>query len=57
MRNWQGQRSSAWAFVKSDQVEELLFAALVRTVKQRMGEFNARALANTAWAFANSDQA
>ena len=35
----------------------MLYAALARIAKQCMGEFNAQALANTARAFAKSDQA
>ncbi len=33
----------------------MLFAALTREVEQRVGEFNAQELANTAWAFATAD--
>ena len=36
---------------------KLLYAALARIAMQRMGKFNAQALANTAWAFVNQDQA
>ena len=33
-----------------------LFAALAEQAKQRLGEFNAQELANTAWAFAKVGQ-
>ena len=34
------------------QWDDTLFAVLARQAKQRLGEFNAQELANTAWAFA-----
>ena len=34
----------------------LLFAALTRAAEQRVSEFNAQELANTAWAFATVGQ-
>ena len=34
-----------------------MFAALAKEAKQRLGEFNAQGLANTAWAFATEGQA
>ena len=35
-----------------NQSDEKLFAALAREAEQRLSEFNAQNLANTAWAFA-----
>merc|ERR1712224_430242 len=65
---WQSRPSSAWvsstrrssptpwAFATAGQLDELLFAALAKQAKQRLGEFNAQELANTAWAFATAGQ-
>ena len=36
--------------------DALLFAPLVRAVEKRLGEFNLRDLANTAWTFATADR-
>ena len=35
----------------------MLFTALARAAEQRMGEFNAQDLGNTAWTFAKADYA
>ncbi len=47
---------TAWAFATVGQADELLFAALAKQAKQRLGKFNAQGLANTAWAFAKVGQ-
>ena len=46
----------AWAFATLGHLDALLFAALARAAEQRMHEFNAQELANTAWAFGKLGQ-
>ena len=41
----------AWAFVKADHLDALLFTALVRATERKLGDFNMHSLVNTAWAF------
>ena len=47
--------SGAEAFAIADQSEALLFAALARVTKRRVGEFNSWDLASMAWAFVTAD--
>ena len=46
----------AWAFATVRQEDEEFFKALARMAEQRLDEFSAQVLANTAWAFAKMGQ-
>ena len=48
--------NTAWAFATVCRLDGPLFTALARVAAQRMGDFNAQDLANTAWAWAQADQ-
>ena len=48
--------NTAWVFATAVQSDAQLFAALARTVEQRVSDFNTQELTNTAWAFATAVQ-
>ena len=50
--NARGLANIAWAFAKTGQLDEAMFAALAKAARPRLGEFISHDLANTAWAFA-----
>ena len=47
-----GLANIAWAFAKTGQLDEAMFAAQAKAARPRLGEFISHDLANTAWAFA-----
>ena len=48
--------NAAWAFAMLRQKNEVMFAALIVVLEQRMKECTAQDISNTAWAFATLGQ-
>ena len=44
--------NTVWAFAKAGHREQQLFEALAAAAKQKIGNFNPRDIANTAWGLA-----